>query len=149
MEAEDSRETVIAWLTTKSRTARSIVQEELQGLDCRVWSASRCLCADRATDSTRAGGPDACRRIGLALRPAWDELDEGRRKDPRVKSAVARSRGVQRGPSRTSLFAPADLRSAPPLRERQPELRRARRVGGASGPAGRLETVQKVLHRGR
>jgi hypothetical protein len=42
------------------------------------------------------------------------------------------------------LFAPADRRQAPPLRERQRELRRARRVGGASGPAGRLETVQII-----
>ena len=34
---------------------------------------------------------------------------------------------------------------APPLREPQREQWRARRVGGASGPAGRLEDVQKVL----
>jgi hypothetical protein len=33
---------------------------------------------------------------------------------------------------------------APPERERQRERRRARRGGGASGPAGRLETVQKA-----
>ena len=35
--------------------------------------------------------------------------------------------------------------SGPPERERQRERRRGRRVGGASGPAGRLEDVQKVL----
>jgi hypothetical protein len=36
---------------------------------------------------------------------------------------------------------------ARPERERQRERRRGRRGGGASGPAGRLETVQKVLTR--
>ena len=61
---------------------------------------------------------------------------------------------IRRGPGRLGVeprpaselrfFAPADRRQAPPLRERQRELRRARRVGGACGPAGRLETVQKA-----
>jgi hypothetical protein len=35
--------------------------------------------------------------------------------------------------------------SGPPQRERQRERRRGRRGGGASGPAGRLEDVKKVL----
>jgi hypothetical protein len=37
---------------------------------------------------------------------------------------------------------------ARPERERERERRRARRGGGASGPAGRLEDVQKVLAAG-
>jgi hypothetical protein len=36
-----------------------------------------------------------------------------------------------------------------PERERQRERRPGRRGGGASGPAGRLEIVQKVLTDGR
>jgi len=47
-------------------------------------------------------------------------------------------------PLRSLRFRASRPALAPPLRERQRELRRARRVGGASGPAGRLETVQKV-----
>jgi hypothetical protein len=42
-------------------------------------------------------------------------------------------------------FAPADRRHAPPERERQRELRRARRDGGASGLTGRLEDVLRVF----
>jgi hypothetical protein len=48
-------------------------------------------------------------------------------------------------PPRIYTFAPADRRWRRRKRERQRERRRARRDGGASGPAGRLETVQKVL----
>ena len=50
--------------------------------------------------------------------------------------------------ARASCFRASRPALAPPERERQRERRRARRGGGASGPAGRLENVQKVLTRG-
>ena len=91
-----------------------------------------------AADLIRGGGSYACPRSGCLLACPL-QPDTSRREGSLVKSAVALdawSRTAAR--VRTSLFAPADRRLAPPLRERQRELRRARRVGGVCGPAGRL-----------
>ena len=51
----------------------------------------------------------------------------------------------QRRPESLLPFAPADRRWRRRSGSASGSGRRARRVGGASGPAGRLETVQKVL----
>ena len=101
----------------------------------------RKLRTDGAADLTRGGGPYACPRIGLAS-ACPHEPDQGRSEGSLVKSAAALATSrFSAAPGLTLLFAPADRHQAPLQRERQRELRRARRVGGASGPAGRLETV--------
>jgi hypothetical protein len=96
----------------------------------------RQLGADGAADLTRGGGPYACLRIGLAsCLPAMP--DEGRREGSLVKSVAALTTSwFSAAPPTSPLFAPADRHQAPPRRERQRELRRVRRVGGASGPSG-------------
>ena len=100
----------------------------------------------------RSGGFDKGRRlirlsaIGLPLgMPASARYEPPRGFPCQIRRGPGRF-GVEARPvSVCRFFAPADRRQAPSLRERQREQRRARRVGGASGPAGRLETVQKVL----
>ena len=99
----------------------------------------------------RSGGFDKGRRlirlpaIGLPLgMPASARYEPPRGFPCQIRRGPGRLES-NRGPRPIlRFFAPADRRFAPPLRERQREQWRARRVGGASGPAGRLERVQQV-----
>ena len=114
-------------------------------LKCRaVLVTARQFCADRVAGFDKGRRPVRWSRIGLASSlPALAQSGPPRGFPCQIPLRPWNF-SVNCDPEASSLFAPADRRQAPPRRERQRELRRARRVGGASGPAGRLEIVQKL-----
>ena len=93
-------------------------------------------------DRHAGAGPGPPTRLALMVLLALAAFVEG----SLVKSAAAsRTAKVECGPRRYSPFAPA-ARHWPGRRGSvSGERRPGRRGGGASGPAGRLENVQKLL----
>ena len=99
-----------------------------------------------AADLTRGGGSYACPRSGCLLACPL-QPDTSRREGSLVKSAVAMVRLESLcGPADLPLFfAPADRRWARPAWSSSGGPGVAAVFGGACGPAGRLEDVQKGL----
>jgi hypothetical protein len=112
------------------------------GLATRVHASDRCRIPGRGgfSQESKIGGADAVGALD-GFCPVSDNPAAGAWTPPCGLPVIA---CIDSGP-KVPAFRASRPALAPPKRELWRERRRAHRGGGASGPAGRLETVQKVL----